>query len=89
MRALETGRPLLRDTNTGVSAVIGPQGALDALAPQFRVDRLTYTIVPRAGATPFVAMGGNWPLWLASFFCVLIGVAAWWLAASRGGQGRR
>lgn len=77
MRALETGRPLLRDTNTGVTAVVGPQGSLDALAPQFRVERLTDTIVPRAGSTPFVAMGGDWPLWLASAFCVVIGIAVW------------
>ncbi len=74
MRALEAGRPLLRDTNTGVTAVIGPQGDLDALSPQFRATRLTDVILPRAGETPFVAMGGDWVLWGASALCVALGV---------------
>ena len=58
MRALETGRFMLRATNTGVSAVIGPDGAVIERSPQFETHVLRSTIHPRSGATPY-AMTGN------------------------------
>jgi apolipoprotein N-acyltransferase len=57
MRALETGRPLLRATNTGVSALIGYRGELLATSPQFKVDVLSGEVQPRQGATPYVRAG--------------------------------
>ena len=57
MRALETGRPLLRTTNTGITAIVAPNGKLQALAKQFEVQVLTYTIQPMSGATPYVRIG--------------------------------
>jgi apolipoprotein N-acyltransferase len=57
MRALETGRYLLRATNTGISAIIGPDGRIRARAPQFATEVLTGEIIPLTGATPYVRMG--------------------------------
>ena len=57
MRALETGRPLLRTTNTGITAIVAPNGKLQALAKQFEVQVLTGTIQPMSGATPYVRIG--------------------------------
>lgn len=57
MRALETGRPLLRATNTGITAIVTPHGKLQALAKQFEVQVLTGTIQPMSGATPYVRIG--------------------------------
>jgi apolipoprotein N-acyltransferase len=57
MRALESGRFLLRATNTGISAVIGPQGTVLARSPQFETHVLTAEIHPRAGSTPYVRIG--------------------------------
>jgi len=57
MRALESGRWLMRSTNTGVSAVIGPRGEVVARSPQFEVDALHAEVVPLKGITPFVAFG--------------------------------
>lgn len=57
MRALETGRPLLRTTNTGITAIVGPNGKLQAMAKQFEVQVLTGTIQPMRGSTPYVRMG--------------------------------
>ena len=61
MRALETGRPLLRATNTGVTAIIGAHGRVQAEAPPFQVAALTGEIQPRRGMTPY-ARTGNAPV---------------------------
>lgn len=59
MRALETGRPLLRATNTGLTAFISPQGKVMQQAPQFHSTVLTGHITPMQGATPYARVG-NW-----------------------------
>jgi apolipoprotein N-acyltransferase len=57
MRALETGRWMLRATNTGVTALIDPKGVITAKAPLFRKSVLTGEIVPMGGRTPYVVWG--------------------------------
>lgn len=75
MRARETGRYLLRATNTGVSAIIAPDGRLLATAPQFATYSVRAAVQPLTGATPYVR-AGNWPivLWLSALvFAVALG----------------
>lgn len=86
MRALESGRPILRATNTGISAAIGPDGSLYGITPMFVTDRLRVTAVPRAGATPFVRYG-NLPLWIGTLVCVLAGLG--WVQWHAGARERR
>lgn len=76
MRALETGRSMLRATNTGITAVIAADGAIQRQAPMFQRTVLTGEIQPRAGATPY-ARWEDWPIvgCLAAALVVL-GVAA-------------
>ncbi len=50
MRSLETGRPMLRATNDGVTALI-------AHLPQFQPGVLTGTVEPRTGLTPYARLG--------------------------------
>ena len=57
MRAMESGRWLLRATNTGVTAAISPQGRIVSQAPLFRQAVVTAEITPMAGATPYVRFG--------------------------------
>ncbi len=57
MRALETGRYLLRATNTGISAVIDVKGKVVAQAPQFEIFSLRATATPYEGTTPYVRFG--------------------------------
>jgi apolipoprotein N-acyltransferase len=59
MRALEVRRPMLRATNTGVTAVISPHGkVLDQLKPYTR-GMLSATVQGQSGWTPY-SLYGNW-----------------------------
>lgn len=57
VRAIEAGRYLLRATNTGLTAVIAPDGHLQEQLEQFRTGVLSATIRPYSGATPYVRFG--------------------------------
>ena len=53
MRSLEFGRPMLRSTNTGVSAFINHHGRIIERSEQFKTQSITQTIQGRTGVTPF------------------------------------
>ncbi len=74
-RALETGRYLLRATNTGVTAVIDPRGRVLARAPEFATTRLEAEVRGYGGATPYVRWG-NWAVVLLCAAMVLAAVVA-------------
>jgi apolipoprotein N-acyltransferase len=76
-RALETGRTMLRATNTGMTAVINPRGEVEKVAPQFETAVVTHTVRGYEGATPYVRWG-NYALLL--LLALLLG-AAWRMPA--------
>jgi apolipoprotein N-acyltransferase len=57
MRALETGRMMLRATNTGVTSVIGSNGVVLNKLPQHQQSVLTAEVQGYTGATPYVRWG--------------------------------
>ncbi|SEA11312.1 apolipoprotein N-acyltransferase [Paraburkholderia sartisoli] len=59
MRSLETGRPMLRATNTGTTAVIDAQGKVIARLPVYTKGSLEATVQGTAGETPYVTSGNN------------------------------
>ena len=59
MRAVETGRPLLRATTNGISAIIDHKGYVAKRSPQFETYVLRGEVQPRQGATLYV-LWGNW-----------------------------
>lgn len=61
MRALEAGRPMLRATTNGISALIDEKGKIQVRSRQFRTEMLSDTVQPMQGATPYVRWG-NWPV---------------------------
>ncbi|THB73682.1 MAG: apolipoprotein N-acyltransferase [Gammaproteobacteria bacterium] len=71
MRALETGRPLVRSTNTGISAMTDHQGKLLIRSPQYEEYVLTGVIQPRKGQTPYVKWG-NIPILVLTLFLIII-----------------
>jgi apolipoprotein N-acyltransferase len=75
MRSLETGRYMLRATNTGVTAIIDQRGRIHASAPQFVVTALHGVAQGFTGATPYVRWG-NWPF-LSLAIAGLLGPLLW------------
>ncbi len=69
-RALETGRPVLRTTNTGVTAHIDHRGRVIAQLPTDKPAVLRGAVQPTTGMTPF-ARWGNRPMWMVAFLMVL------------------
>jgi apolipoprotein N-acyltransferase len=63
LRALEAGRPLLRATSTGITAVVDAQGRVAARLPQFEAGVLRAGVQPMQGLTPF-ARWREWPVML-------------------------
>jgi apolipoprotein N-acyltransferase len=65
LRAIETGRYLLRVANTGITAGVDPLGRVLNHLPQNRLGALLTRYAPLEGWTPYVRLG-DWPLWLAA-----------------------
>lgn len=61
MRALELSRYVVRSTNNGISAFIGPDGAVLERGAQFEYVTMTRDITPLGGLTVY-ARFGNWPV---------------------------
>jgi apolipoprotein N-acyltransferase len=66
LRAIELGRPMLRATNTGATAIIDHQGRVTHELPRFTRGSLTGSFEGRHGLTPFARWASDWglgPLW--------------------------
>jgi apolipoprotein N-acyltransferase len=81
MRAVETGRYMLRATNTGVTAIVAPDGSVAGRLPSFAEGVLEGQVRGRTGATPY-ATAGNPPVVLGSLAILAV-------AAARGRPKRR
>ena len=71
MRALETGRYMLRATNTGISAIINEKGKIVSRSPQFEPTALTGNAFLFTGMTPY-AQFGNLPIIIFLFSLLLL-----------------
>ncbi|MET0507797.1 MAG: apolipoprotein N-acyltransferase [Burkholderiaceae bacterium] len=60
MRALETARPMIRATNTGMTAAIDHRGRVIAGAEPYSRTVVAARVEGRTGLTPY-ARSGNWP----------------------------
>ena len=90
MRALELQRPMLRATNTGVTAIVDHRGAVTHRLPVHTRGVLEGSVEARAGTTPYAAWAGrfgSWPLVLAAAL-VVAAAAATRRAAGAAPQGR-
>jgi len=74
MRAMESGRFMLRATNTGVSAIIGPNGELKARSGLMKREILSAKAMPMGGMTPYMAIG---PYAVPALLTGLLALIAW------------
>jgi apolipoprotein N-acyltransferase len=71
MRALETARPLLRATNTGITAIIDARGRVTAQLPPLTEALLEGIVQGTSGNTPFIR-AGNRPIVILSALVLLL-----------------
>ncbi|MGQ0697083.1 MAG: apolipoprotein N-acyltransferase [Panacagrimonas sp.] len=77
LRALETGRWLVRATNTGISAFIGPDGRIAARSGQYTTELMRGVVTPRKGMTPY-SRWGDTPLWALAALALALGLFTRW-----------
>ncbi|MDE2235976.1 MAG: apolipoprotein N-acyltransferase [Gammaproteobacteria bacterium] len=75
MRSLETGRYLLRDTNTGITAIITARGRVAKSLPRNKQAALQGMVVPYAGSTPYRYIGNGG---VVICCCLLLAAGLWW-----------
>src|SRR5690606_35357056 len=68
VRALETGRPMLRSTNTGMTALVQPDGSVTGVLAEFERGVLRVEAQGYSGLTPYA----RWGDWLALGLALLI-----------------
>ena len=73
LRSLETGLPALRATNTGITAVLGPDGKVLQALPEFTQGTLSTQVQAYSGKTPYV-IWGNLPILGLSCLLLLWGL---------------
>ncbi|MGF6568068.1 apolipoprotein N-acyltransferase [Paraburkholderia sp. GAS333] len=59
MRSLETGRPMLRATNTGMTAAIDANGRVIGRLAPYTIGSLDVSVQGTSGNTPYVTSGNN------------------------------
>ena len=87
MRALELGRWLVRATNTGISAVVTPDGRVASSIPAFAEGAVEFDVPPLAGRTPY-ARWRDVPLLALLVLLLVIGWAVGRRAVPDQGLGR-
>jgi apolipoprotein N-acyltransferase len=91
LRAIELGRPMLRATNTGATAVINHRGEVTHALDRLTRGRLEAKVEGRRGLTPFAEWTSRWglsPLWIGCLVLVLV-IASMRGLGRRGGRTRR
>jgi len=73
MRSIETGRPMLRATNSGATVVIDARGKVVAALPNYIQGTLAAQVQGMAGLTPFIRFG-NYPMLVLAALALLLAV---------------
>lgn len=73
-RAMEMGRPMLRSTNTGMTAIVMPDGSVPHVLKAFTTDAIEADVRGYEGMTPY-GRWGNWPVLCAIW--ISIGFIFW------------
>ena len=82
MRALETGRPMLRATNTGATAVIDQKGIVRSQLAPLTQGVLSASVQGYRGSTPYIRWGNRFAVTLA----LLLLIVGWVLRSKKVGS---
>ena len=74
MRSIETSKPTVRSTNTGMTAYIDHKGTVKALLQPTKPGYMVAEVSGRSGQTPFTNYG-NTPILLLCIFVLIAGAA--------------
>ncbi|MDD2761612.1 MAG: apolipoprotein N-acyltransferase, partial [Methylomonas sp.] len=77
MRALETGRYMVRVTNTGLTGFVKPDGSISKQAPLYATTTLTDKVMPMGGVTPYVRLGDGAVFAVLSVLMLWLQLADW------------
>lgn len=75
MRAIETGRPMLRATNSGATVVIDGRGKVAAALPLYAEGTLAAQVQGMGGMTPFILFGNYTMLVLGALALLLAAIS--------------
>lgn len=84
MRTLETGRPMLRSTNTGMTTLVNAEGKVVKELKPFTQGELEVSVQGYQGLTPYIVFGNYLWLGLMSAIAVIVGVYVVWVGKPRG-----
>lgn len=87
MRSLETGRPMLRATNTGVTAAIDARGQVIGQLPPYQAGGLSVLVQGTEGLTPYARWGGT-PLVILTLVIAALALLAPRIAGRRSARPR-
>ena len=71
LRAVETGRPVLRAANTGISCVVEPSGRIRERTRLLETGTIAASVHPRAESTPYT----RWGDWVILFSGAVVGTS--------------
>jgi apolipoprotein N-acyltransferase len=77
VRAVETGRYLVRAANTGISGVVDPYGRVVVQSPLFETGTWVGEVRWLDGTTPYVRIGDA-VAWASMVILVVLLVLPWW-----------
>ena len=72
VRAVETGLPILRAANTGISGLVSPRGEILKATPLFETMAFVVSLEPRSAKTLYVQYGNVLVLFCALFLAALV-----------------
>ncbi|MDC0186524.1 apolipoprotein N-acyltransferase [Gammaproteobacteria bacterium] len=72
MRAIETGRFLLRTSNTGITAIVKPDGSIQKKLDPYEYSLLKGSFQPMQGLTPYIKLG-NYLIVILIIFMMSLG----------------
>ena len=72
VRAVETGLPILRAANTGISGLVSPRGEILKATPLFETMAFVVSLEPRSTKTLYVQYGNVLVLLCALFLAALL-----------------